>query len=49
MHFLQSMKTATQQNAEEFMTCTTCEQQPWFGFFFDSTEDSRDLDLPLEK
>ncbi|WP_368581055.1 DUF3304 domain-containing protein [Paraburkholderia phenoliruptrix] len=37
MHFLRSMKTATQLHAEAFMTCTTCEQQPWFSFFFDGT------------
>ncbi|MEX3910109.1 hypothetical protein AB4Y33_43115, partial [Paraburkholderia sp. BR14319] len=43
MHFLQSLKTATQQHAEEFMTCTTCEQQPWFSFFFDGTGNNRDL------
>ncbi|MEX3909969.1 DUF2235 domain-containing protein, partial [Paraburkholderia sp. BR14319] len=49
MHFLRSMKTATQQHAEEFMTCTTCEQQPWVSFFFDGTRNSRDLDLPLKK
>ncbi|WP_368684255.1 hypothetical protein [Paraburkholderia sp. BR10936] len=49
MHFLQSMKTATQLRAEEFMTCTTCEQQPWFSFFFDGTGNNRDLVLPLRK
>ena len=48
MHFLQSMKTATRQHAEEFMACTTCEQQPWFSFFFDGTGNNRDLDLPLK-
>lgn len=49
MHFLQSMKTATQQHAEEFMTCTTCEQQPWFSFFFDGTGNNRGLDEPKQK
>jgi hypothetical protein len=43
MHFLRSMKTATQLHAEEFMTCTTCEQQPWFSFFFDGTGNNRDI------
>ncbi|WP_114811863.1 DUF3304 domain-containing protein [Paraburkholderia kururiensis] len=43
MHFLRSMKAATQLHAEEFMTCTTCEQQPWFSFFFDGTENNRDI------
>ncbi|MEX3985199.1 DUF2235 domain-containing protein [Paraburkholderia sp. EG287A] len=49
MHFLQSMKTATQLHAEEFMTCITCEQQPWFSFFFDGTENNRRLDEPKQK
>ncbi len=29
MHFLRSMKTATQQHAKESMTCTSCELLPW--------------------
>ncbi|MCP3726035.1 DUF2235 domain-containing protein, partial [Paraburkholderia sp. CNPSo 3272] len=49
MHFLQSMKTATQLHAEEFMICTTCEQQPWFSFFFDGTENNRRIDEPKQK
>jgi hypothetical protein len=35
--FAQSMKTATELYAEEFDTCTSCEQKPWFSFFFDGT------------
>ncbi|MEX3689228.1 DUF2235 domain-containing protein [Paraburkholderia sp. BR14263] len=49
MHFLRSMKTATQLHAEEFMTCTSCEQQPWFSFFFDGTENNRTIDEPKRK
>ncbi len=36
--FRQTLKTATQLHAEEFMMCETCKQQPWFSFFFDGTE-----------
>jgi hypothetical protein len=49
MHFLRSLKTATQLHAEEFATCTTCEQQPWFSFFFDGTGNNRILDEPQQK
>jgi hypothetical protein len=49
MHFLRSMKTATQLHAEEFMTCTTCEQQPWFSFFFDGTGNNHKIDEPKQK
>jgi Uncharacterized alpha/beta hydrolase domain (DUF2235) len=49
MHFLGSMKTATQLHAEEFMTCTSCEQQPWFSFFFDGTGNNRKIDEPKKK
>jgi hypothetical protein len=49
MDFLKSMKTATQLHAEEFATCTTCEQQPWFTFFFDGTGNNRDTDGPKQK
>src|SRR5215469_16402223 len=49
MQFLRSMKTATQLHAEEFMTCATCEQQPWFSFFFDGTENNLKIDQPQQK
>jgi uncharacterized protein (DUF2235 family) len=49
MQFLRSMKTATQLHAEEFMTCTTCEQQPWFSFFFDGTGNNLKIDQPQQK
>ncbi|WP_017775381.1 T6SS phospholipase effector Tle1-like catalytic domain-containing protein [Paraburkholderia kururiensis] len=49
MRFLRSMKTATQLHAEEFMTCTTCEQQPWFSFFFDGTGNNLAIDEPKQK
>jgi len=43
------MMTATQLYAEEFTTCTTCEQTPWFSFFFDGTGNNRTLDEPKQK
>jgi len=48
-HHLRSLKTATQLYAEEYTTCTTCEQVPWFSFFFDGTGNHRDLDRPQQK
>ncbi|MFP3563279.1 T6SS phospholipase effector Tle1-like catalytic domain-containing protein [Paraburkholderia sp. SIMBA_030] len=47
--FHQALRTATELHAEEFMTCTTCEQQPWFSFFFDGTGNNRILDKPKQK
>jgi hypothetical protein len=47
--FHRALKTATQLHAEEFMSCTTCEQQPWFSFFFDGTMNNRLLDKPKQK
>lgn len=47
--FMQSLKTATELYAEEFDTCTTCEQKPWFSFFFDGTGNNRKVDIPLLK
>ncbi|QYD71082.1 DUF2235 domain-containing protein [Paraburkholderia edwinii] len=47
--FLRSMKTATQLHAEEFSTCATCEQQPWFTFFFDGTGNNSRIDEPKHK
>jgi hypothetical protein len=47
--FAESMKTATELYAEEFDTCTTCEQRPWFSFFFDGTGNNKGIDTPLHK
>ncbi len=47
--FEQKIKTATELYAEEFGTCTTCEQMPWISFFFDGTGNNRNIDIPLEK
>jgi len=47
--FHQAIKTATQLHAEEFMTCTTCEQQPWFSFFFDGTGNNHKIDESKQK
>lgn len=48
-NFQQKLKTATQLYDEEFNTCTTCEQKPWFSFFFDGTGNNRDIDTPIKK
>ncbi len=48
-HFLRALKTSTQLHAEAFTTCTTCEQVPWFSFFFDGTGNNRELDRPRQK
>jgi len=47
--FHHTLKTATQLHAEDFKTCETCEQQPWFSFFFDGTGNNRDIDRPIQK
>jgi hypothetical protein len=47
--FHKALKTSTQLHGEEFMTCTTCGQQPWFSFFFDGTGNNRRLDEPKGK
>ncbi|MEM5439729.1 DUF2235 domain-containing protein [Paraburkholderia diazotrophica] len=47
--FEQAMKTATELYAEEFETCTACEQQPWFSFFFDGTGNNLKRDISLNK
>jgi hypothetical protein len=47
--FVQTLKTATQLRAGEFKTCETCEQQPWFSFFFDGTGNNKLQDVALEK
>ncbi|CAN7335481.1 DUF2235 domain-containing protein [Trinickia sp. LjRoot230] len=36
-------------HAEEFITCTTCEQRPWFSFFFDGTGCNRGIDGSKQK
>jgi uncharacterized protein (DUF2235 family) len=47
--FAQSLKTATELYAEDFDTCTTCKQQPWFSFFFDGTGNNLTEDTSKEK
>jgi uncharacterized protein (DUF2235 family) len=47
--FHQALKTATQLHAEDFITCETCDQQPWFSFFFDGTGNNRIEDNPKQK
>ncbi|WP_343655976.1 DUF2235 domain-containing protein [Paraburkholderia caribensis] len=42
--FEQTIKTATELYAENFDTCTTCEQQPWISFFFDGTGNNKNAD-----
>lgn len=47
--FEQTYKTMTELYAEEFSACATCEQQPWFSFFFDGTGNNRRLDAEKKK
>jgi hypothetical protein len=47
--FEQKIKTATELYAEDFDTCTTCEQTPWFSFFFDGTGNNKKADTPLHR
>lgn len=47
--FLETMRTETILKAGDFTTCMTCEQQPWFSFFFDGTMNNKRLDLPKKK
>ncbi|WP_232071103.1 T6SS phospholipase effector Tle1-like catalytic domain-containing protein [Paraburkholderia pallida] len=47
--FEQTYKTMTELYDEEFRACTTCEQQPWFSFFFDGTGNNRFLDAEKKK
>ncbi|WP_051376862.1 T6SS phospholipase effector Tle1-like catalytic domain-containing protein [Burkholderia sp. WSM2232] len=47
--FEQTFKTMTELYDEEFRLCTTCEQRPWFSFFFDGTGNNRFLDAEQRK
>ncbi|KWW33343.1 type VI secretion system (T6SS) phospholipase Tle1-like effector [Cupriavidus metallidurans] len=47
--FAQTVHTQTELYAKEFNACATCEQQPWFSFFFDGTGNHLDVDKPLHK
>jgi hypothetical protein len=47
--FEQTFKTMTELYDEEFRLCTTCEQRPWFSFFFDGTGNNRNLDAEKKK
>jgi len=44
-----TVKTMTELYAEEFKLCTTCEQRPWFSFFFDGTGNNRFIDAKKKK
>jgi hypothetical protein len=47
--FEQTFKTMTELYDDDFRTCTTCEQRPWFSFFFDGTGNNRRLDAEKKK
>jgi hypothetical protein len=47
--FEQTYKTMTELYAEEFNACATCEQQPWFSFFFDGTGNNLGQDAANKK
>jgi hypothetical protein len=47
--FTQTVHTMTELHALNFNECATCEQQPWFSFFFDGTGNNREIDRPKQK
>lgn len=47
--FEQTFKTMTELYDEEFRLCTTCEQRPWFSFFFDGTGNNSYQDAEKKK
>ena len=47
--FEQTVKTMTELYTEEFNACATCEQQPWFSFFFDGTGNNEARDAAAKK
>jgi hypothetical protein len=47
--FEQTFKTMTELYAEDFGACATCEQQPWFSFFFDGPGNHMELDAATKK
>lgn len=47
--FEQTFKTMTELYPLESAACTTCEQQPWFSFFFDGTGNNKRLDADKKK
>jgi len=47
--FEQYVRTMTELHAEEFKICTTCEQKPWFSFFFDGTGNNKRLDASTKR
>ncbi|SDB99046.1 Uncharacterized alpha/beta hydrolase domain [Cupriavidus sp. YR651] len=47
--FAQKVQTMTELYAEEFNACATCEQRPWFSFFFDGTGNNLKIDEPKQK
>jgi hypothetical protein len=47
--FEQTFKTMTELYAEDFGACATCEQQPWFSFFFDGTGNNKFLDAKTKR
>lgn len=47
--FAQTVQTMTELYREDFNACATCEQQPWFSFFFDGTGNNLRVDKALLK
>ncbi|QWE96988.1 hypothetical protein [Cupriavidus sp. EM10] len=47
--FAKTVQTMTELYGEDFAVCATCEQQPWFSFFFDGTGNNLEADRPVHK
>jgi uncharacterized protein (DUF2235 family) len=41
---IETLKTASDINGDDFTVCETCEQKPWFSFFFDGTGNNKERD-----
>ncbi|WP_084656310.1 T6SS phospholipase effector Tle1-like catalytic domain-containing protein [Pandoraea norimbergensis] len=49
MNLLRMLENGTRLYKENFLTCSTCEQQPWFSFFFDGTGNNLERDEKPKK
>ncbi len=47
--FAQTVQAMTELYGEDFAACATCQQQPWFSFFFDGTGNNLEVDGPVNK
>lgn len=47
--FAQTVQAMTELYDGDFSACATCEQQPYFSFFFDGTGNNLEIDEPKQK